>query len=201
MYFACCVISIFLICLRRLAPYLVPYLPTTPTCTAQHTTRATQRHTRAAQHRVRSAVGFPPPIAQLTASPPLPLSRPHQPSPARPLLPDARRRRSGMRDGWRRGRGRGDREKRGGARSRMEALRMDDGRPRCRASAGAHTGRGAGWTLTNACGTDLLRATTLRAAAQHSNEDAWREGRESRRSISCHRCRVELGSGGGREDV
>jgi hypothetical protein len=29
-YLACCVISIFLICLRRDAPYLVPYLPTTP---------------------------------------------------------------------------------------------------------------------------------------------------------------------------
>jgi hypothetical protein len=30
-YFACCVISIFLICLRNEAPYRVPYLPTTPT--------------------------------------------------------------------------------------------------------------------------------------------------------------------------
>lgn len=30
-YLACCVISIFLICLRNDAPYRVPYLPVTPT--------------------------------------------------------------------------------------------------------------------------------------------------------------------------
>jgi len=30
-YLACWVISIFLTCLRREAPYLVPYLPVTPT--------------------------------------------------------------------------------------------------------------------------------------------------------------------------
>ena len=41
MYLACCVISIFLICLRRLAPYLVPYLPTTPTYTQRSHTAAT----------------------------------------------------------------------------------------------------------------------------------------------------------------